>query len=59
MWLDAHSRRSGIDCGLVGTLTNEQHTVRYVKDSSVSENNDLAKVSNVLVGGENWLLDGL
>lgn len=55
-------RRSGIDYGtFVGTLTNEQHTLRfvYVKDSSVSENNDLAKVSNVLVGGENWLLDGL
>lgn len=54
-------RTSGLDEGVLsGFMTNEEHTLRfrYVKDSSYGEYDDLARVWNVNVGGQNWLPDG-
>lgn len=41
------------------SLTDEEHTLRfrYVKDASYGEYEDLARVWNVNVGGQDWLLD--
>ena len=54
-------RTSGLDEGtLSGFMTDEEHTLKfaYVKDSSYGEYDDLARVWNVNVGGQDWLPDG-
>ncbi len=53
-------RTSGLDNGAFsGSLSDEEHTLRfrYAKDSSYGEYDDLARVWNVDVGDEEWLLD--
>lgn len=53
-------RTSGLDNGTFsGSFTDEEHTLRfaYMKDLSYGEHDDLAKVWNVNVGGEEWLPD--
>jgi hypothetical protein len=54
-------RTSGLNEGVLsGFITDEEHTLKfaYVKDSSYGEYDDLARVWNVNVGGQDWLPDG-
>lgn len=56
-------KKSGLDSGVMAfTIPSGQgFTLRfmYVKDSSWAENEDCGRVGNIVVGGENWLANGL
>ena len=56
-------RASGIQSGsFYDTVTHDEpHTLRfaYTKDSSAASNEDCGRVGNIIVGGENWLANGL